>query len=146
MSKCKKKFQHIWLDLQVMSALALQESRERRETKLQVEIESGQFSLRERAREILTLVPSLWDSTTCSFLNRVSQIQSPQVHLEQSQWDASSFSFFPSLTFPFLPCDVKSVAPPTLHCLSFQWSSVRSAMQYPANSQSLAARRGLFPF
>ena len=32
-------------DVQVMSALALQESRERRETKLQVEIESGAASL-----------------------------------------------------------------------------------------------------
>ena len=32
-------------DVQVMSALALQESRERRETKLQVEIESGAVSL-----------------------------------------------------------------------------------------------------
>ena len=35
------------LSVQVMSALALQESRERRETKLQVEIESGQFCFQE---------------------------------------------------------------------------------------------------
>ena len=76
-SKCIKKIPtHLaWpAYLQVMSALALQESRERRETKLQVEIESGQFSYQERARDIWTLVSSLWDLNTWSFLDRVSEI------------------------------------------------------------------------